>query len=481
MAAPIFKSRVLQTSTDTGTGNLELIAPATGLRSLVDTVGDGGATYLTLVDSAGNVEINLCTVHAGTPDYISRSATPIWSTNSNNKVDFTGNTISIFIGAVLELIPMFAAVPSLSGNEVVQYVAGTGWQARSAQDFMASLPFEGMRNRIINGDMRINQRGSGTLSVNTAGTVFYAVDRWGAAGQSTDGVFSIEAVTVSGKSWLKATVTTPDASIGSSQIYGLFQRIEGYNVRDLQWGQSTAKAVTLSFKANCSVTGTYSGAIQNGATNRTYPFTFTVSQANVDTNVSVTIPGDTSGTWLTTTGIGMTVWFSFGVGSSFKGSANAWSGSALYGATGSVDLISTNGATFAITDVQLEAGSVATPFEHRDYQSELLRCRRYFQRYTAESTNHSFNTGQAYASTNSIHAFPFDTPMRTKGTFSYSGTFAVYNATGTPQNCSSLVGGSNGSTNHGDVSTVLTGLVAGNAAALLSTNAADYLQWDAEL
>jgi hypothetical protein len=238
----------------------------------------------------------------------------------------------------------------------------------------------GMRNKIINGAMQIDQRNAGA-SV-TPSTLFntYTLDRWNAE-YSVGSKFSVQQTTTAPAGFANSLkITSTDAtSLGSLDYYVLDQFIEGYNIADLAWGTASAKSITLSFQVYSSLTGTFGGSITNSAANRSYPFTYTISSANTWTSISVTIAGDTSGTWLTTTGIGMRVHFGLGVGTTYSGTAGAWAGSYYFSATGATSVVGTNGATFYITGVQLEAGSVATPFERRPFGTELALCQRYFE------------------------------------------------------------------------------------------------------
>ena len=238
------------------------------------------------------------------------------------------------------------------------------------------------RNRIINGDMRIDQRNAGSnVSVNDAAP-FYAVDRFEMQAQSGDGVFDAERSTTAPDGFtnsLKITVTTADASIGATQSYMVRQKIEGFNVGDLDFGSSSAKTITLSFYVRSSNTGTFGGAIINGGFDRSYPFSYDISSVDTWEQKTITISGDTTGTWATGNTSGMVVSFSLGAGSSRVGTAGAWAGSNYQGATGQVNPISTLNATWFVTGVQLEVGSVATPFERRPFGAELALCQRYFQ------------------------------------------------------------------------------------------------------
>jgi hypothetical protein len=254
---------------------------------------------------------------------------------------------------------------------------------------------QGFRNRIINGDMRIDQRNDGS-AVTTNGS--FPVDRY-KIDFSTDGAFSAQRDTTAPSGFvnsLKWTVTTADASLGATQYAYVYQKIEGTNIADLAWGSASAKTVTLSFWVRSSVTGTFGGALQNSAGNRSYPFTYTISSADTWEYKTITIAGDTTGTWLTTTGVGIQVLLSLGMGSTYSGTAGAWAAATYASATGATNLMATLNATWYITGVQLEVGSVATPFERRDYGRELMLCQRYYQKLNGSLATYSA-TGEANA------------------------------------------------------------------------------------
>lgn len=243
-------------------------------------------------------------------------------------------------------------------------------------------PLAGARNRIINGDMRIDQRNAGaSVTVNT-GSQTFCVDRWWGQGTASAGVFTLQRSTTAPAGFtnsLLATVTTADSSLASTDLYDLSHNIEGLNVADLAWGTAGAKSITLSFWVRSSIAGTFGGSISNSAANRSYPFTYTISSANTFEYKTIVIAGDTSGTWLSDNGIGLRLYWGLGLGSTYSGTAGVWAGAFYVSATGATNLMAANGATFYITGVQLEAGTVATPFEHRSYGHELALCQRYFE------------------------------------------------------------------------------------------------------
>jgi hypothetical protein len=239
----------------------------------------------------------------------------------------------------------------------------------------------GFKNRLINSAMVIDQRNAGA-SVTLASGGTYTVDRWQGY-EDTDGVMTAQQNSSAPTGFinsLKLTTTTADSSLASTQFALIQQKIEGLNIADLGWGTASAATVALSFLVRSSLTGTFGGSLRNSAQNRSYPFTFTISVADTWEQKTVTIAGDTSGTWLTTNGIGIHVAFGLGVGSTYSGTAGAWSGSQYFSATGATSVIGTLNATFYITGVQLEKGSTATSFDYRPYGTELALCQRYYEK-----------------------------------------------------------------------------------------------------
>jgi hypothetical protein len=228
--------------------------------------------------------------------------------------------------------------------------------------------------------MRIDQRNAG-VSV-TPGVATYIVDRW-LVGEDTDGAVSSQQSTdvPVGEGFTNSLITsvaTADTSLSASQSLIISHRIEGYNFADFDFGTAAAKSFTLSFWVKSSVTGTYSASFLISGATRSYIATYTVNSADTWEKKTITIAGDTSGTWNKTNGIGININWALGVGTDFQGTAGSWTATNDLATSGSVSWIGTLGATFYITGVQLEPGSVATPFERRSFGQELALCQRYY-------------------------------------------------------------------------------------------------------
>jgi len=362
----------------------------------------------------------------------------------------TGNIVSSQITSV--------ANTQITGNIIGSQISSntlsnTVFQTGSVENYMGAQGTSfGMRNKIINGAMAINQRNTAVTTTET-----YGVDRFifvkgndatESAAQSTDAPagFSYS---------FRNTISVGDASIGATQFSGFKQNIEGYNIADLAFGTSSAKSVTVSFWVRSSVTGVYTGDIANSDFSRMCPFNFTINSANTWEYKTNTFPGCTDGTWNTTNGIGIAFQIYSALGSTYaSGTANTWGSSGSnFGCGSPVNGIASNGNIFAWTGVQLEKGSQATPFEYKPYGTELSLCQRYFQTIggPANGTNaRILPSAIAYQASTVDAGVLFPVVMRTTPTLSApsgSGYYIMYTnggstnfnsfalVDGTPQSC----------------------------------------------
>lgn len=259
--------------------------------------------------------------------------------------------------------------------------------------------YTGFKNRIINGAMVIDQRNAGASVTPTNGA--YTLDRWQTfATQASK--FTVQqnagsVTTPAGFVKYLGCTSSSAYTVGASEIFGVAQQIEGLNVSDLGWGTANAKAVTVSFWAYSSLTGTFAGHLQNYAQTYSYVFTYSVASANTWTYVTVTIPGQTSGVWATDNTSFGTLRFMLGVGSTYQtSSVNQWVSGNYWSTSSATSVVGTNGATFYITGVQLEKGSTATSFDYRPYGTELMLCQRYFQKLSNAIYGAYINVSNSY-------------------------------------------------------------------------------------
>ena len=366
-------------------------------------------------------------------------------------------------------------IGDVSGN-LTGNVNGYTPQASNMQPF----------NRIINGAMTIDQRNAGAAVTVNTGNAFYCMDRYFGAGTSSAGVFTVQqssTVPVGFNSSALITVTTSATPSGTDN-YRFNQAIEGLNVADLNWGSSNAQAVTLSFWVRSSLTGTFGGALQNSDKSRTYPFSYTISSANTWEQKTITVAGDTTGTWLTTNGIGVLVIWCLGAADRL-GTANAWSSTRYDGVTGQVNLISTSGATFYITGVQLEAGSFGSSFAHENVGDTLRKCQRYFQLMTNGVSGKAVSGGGGfYSAAIASCPTPLKVTMRATPTISSnSGTnyWAIFN--NSASTLFNAFGGIIGEATADIAGAYVSGLsrTAGHYGYFISNNASAFLAFQAEL
>ena len=256
----------------------------------------------------------------------------------------------------------------------------------------------------------------------------YTLDRWQAINSVGTTKYTVQqnagSVTPpAGFTNYLGVTSTSAYTVGATDYFYINQNIEGYNWADLNWGSANAKTVTLSFWVRSSLTGTFGGSFLNWAGNRSYPFSYTISSANTWEQKTITVAGDTTGTWAGATNAGaLQLYFSLGTGSTYSGTAGAWAGSYYGSATGSTSVVGTNGATFYLTGVQLEVGSTATSFDYRPYGIELELCQRYFQ-VSGSGASQIVGTAYYLTSTQVNGSVTFQTTMRTAPTLvSTSGT-----------------------------------------------------------
>ena len=258
------------------------------------------------------------------------------------------------------------------------------------------------RNMVINGNFSVFQRGTSATTV--SGNDIFAADRfkgWANGG----GTFTVEQSTdVPNNEFefsAKLTNTATDSSVAAGDNYRWATDLEGYTVSRLAYGHSDAKAVTLSFWVKSSLTGTYCGALYSVTASRHYIYEYTISSANTWEKKTITVSsGDTTGSWNRTNGNGLRVYWGFGSGTTYQGTAGAWTAGEKWETSSQAAWIGSASATFYITGVQLEVGETATPFEHEDYGTTLKKCKRYYQVYDniQGMTLHCYNTSHAYTS-----------------------------------------------------------------------------------
>lgn len=344
----------------------------------------------------------------------------------------------------------------------------------------------GFRNRILNGDCRIDQRNAGA-SVTPSATNTYTLDRFKVL-ISQASKFSVQQSSVAPAGFVNSALITSLAatSVAASDLFCFVQYIEGVNTADLGWGAAGASTVTLSFWVRSSLTGAFGGSLQNSAGNRCYPFSYTINSANTWEQKTVTIAGDTTGTWLTTSGIGIRVIFGLGVGSTYSGTAGAWTSSPdILAPTGATSVVGTNGATFYITGVQLEAGTVASPFERVEYGAMLRACQRYYYRQSASTAFAFFHAGFNNSTTRQFGILNFPQMMRATPTLETTGTASNYQIlySGSSAACTGIsLDGQTTNFSAFVIADVASGLTAGQGSILRANNTTSaYLGYSAEL
>jgi hypothetical protein len=355
----------------------------------------------------------------------------------------------------------------------------------------AVAPFVAGKNKIINGDFAIDQRNNGaSLTPTAVGPGQYNLDRW-ASYCSQASKISIQqnagAVTPpSGFGYYAGVTSLAATTVGSSDYFIYAQNIEGFNTASLGWGTASAKTITISFWVRSSLTGTFGGVVTNNVQNRTYAFTYGIASANTWEQKSVTIAGDTSGTWQRGSSTGIFMIFGLGTGSAQSTAAGSWGTSSALSASGSVNFVSTNGATWYITGVQLEQGNVATPFTTASGSigGELALCQRYYYRNTP-GTGYGIVAigGVCFSSTTALFGVQFPVTMRIYPTSADFSNLQLFDSGNTQYSLSAVtVSALNSGTSISGFEITASGLTAGRPCVLRqNNNSAGYLGFSAEL
>ena len=338
------------------------------------------------------------------------------------------------------------------------------------------------RNLIINGAMNVAQRGTSSSPAPSG----YLIDRF-ATFKSGAGLFSLsqssDAPAGFSNSFLATVTTTSSPTAG--EYYIIQQVIEGNNFSVLAQGTSEAKTFTLSFQVKSSILGTFSGSIRDGVEGTSYVFEYTVNTINTWETKSITIAGNTSGTFATGSTAGAKVNFSLGLGTTLAtATVGSWVAGNFLGSTTETDFIANAGATLQITGVQLEVGDTATPFEHRSYGQELALCQRYYTKIGPSGAYTRFGTGVNPSTTTNSGFVTLPTTMRAVGTLtgSPSTTFAVYNGVSVFGCSSSAIDSGGSSLNAVTIELTTSGLTAGGVGQMIANNdASAYIAMDAEL
>lgn len=370
----------------------------------------------------------------------------------------------------------------------------------------SNVSTQAFKNRVINGDMRIDQRNLGASQTPAAG-INYFLDRWQLnLAQSSKLSIQRNAGSVTppvGFTNYLGLTSLSAYSIVASDFHTLRQVIEGFNVTDLAYGTADAKTITLSFWVRSSLTGTFGGCLNNASFTRGYPYTYTISNPNVWEYKTVTIPGDTTGTWPTDNTGGLLLGWTLGTGSTYtSGTTNSWNGItgggfAPLAATGVTSVVGTNGATFYITGVQVEIGTAASSFDYRPYALELTLCQRYF--YRVYGIFWSLGIINQASGSWTLASMSHPTAMRTNPTFGHNLTdanrvtasptanqWSVYNQnvgwgsiSFSPASTFQGIFNGSGSTVQGHAGGYYTTFSAGSTHIGLGSNL--YIEWSAEL
>ena len=262
------------------------------------------------------------------------------------------------------------------------------------------------RNLIVNGAMRISQR-STSLTGETDGG-YKCLDRFRIGilnlgtwtyTQSTDAPAGFSRS-------FKCECTTADASPAAGDLFNIQHRMEGQELQRLKKGTSSAESFTVSFWVKSNKTGTYNLQTEDIDNNRSNGRQYSIESANTWEYKTLTFDGDTTGALDDDTeqSFRLIWWLGSGTNYSSGTTPSTWEAATTTNhAVGNVNLADSTSNVFYITGVQMETGSVATPFEHLTYNDDLARCQRYYLRYNNDSGAMGLNFPGYYNTASNIY------------------------------------------------------------------------------
>lgn len=363
--------------------------------------------------------------------------------------------------------------------------AGSATSAAASAATAVAAITAGLKNSIINGDMRVDRRNNGA-EVTANNSRVFVTDRWrvvAVAGLNT-GTFAGQRLAAPAGfpfAYALRVQTTGAKAAAAADAFFIEYNGEGHDFARYRFGSAAALAFTDSFWVQSSIAGDYTLAYSNVDGSREYLTKFNIAAANTPQLIKVTVPGDVAGVWDNITGVGLRRYIDLGSGANLiSPNVNTWStiaaGSNRTRLAGTVNFIATQAATFFVSGVQIELGSTATPFEHRPIELEEALCRRYFERLTY-GNNVPISTGQAFTSSDALAPFSFS-KKRGAPTIAFAGTVTALTAAGAANAATiNFVGITD---NAARISVVSNGLVGGNATAVYVTSATSNIDINAE-
>jgi len=330
--------------------------------------------------------------------------------------------------------------PSVAGTHTLTLPKATG---NIATDATVGL---GTKNLIINGDMRIAQRGTSATGLGNGDNGYHTIDRWQffESGAFT-GEFTMSQDTdvPSGKGFshsLKFDCTTADTTLASNDSIRIYHKLEGQNLQHLKYGTSSAETLTLSFWVKSNKTGSYTAFMYEFDNAYQQCHTFTVDTADTWEKKTITINPDTVNSIDNDNGAGLLVSFIIGAGTDFTSGTQRTDWTAILNADSfvgqTVNLADSTSNYINITGVQLEVGENATPFEYRMYSQELAMCQRYYQEITKTAGYDNVTNASVWQTTNAFGVFTW-LPMRASPTLTATFTDFVVRSGGTSYNATS--------------------------------------------